>query len=960
MNSAKLVISDCKITGNTAGTNGGGISSSGSGTALEISGCEIMQNSAKTAGGGIYFGSTVVSLTDVTIKNNILVSSSTSNGAGLCNNSRGPLITISGKIVIKDNYAGTDAKIENSTASGTTENNYTMLNVTSGSEITTVQKITVAGALTTGSEFHMTCTLTTVLTSGYAENNTDENGIVIDPAEYFKLDSNSNSYAVVLNSDGEAQLAASAPEWSVTYGDSGEGSVPTASAYGVTFTYSVNTITAITLTGITVTVKAEGGEEEIDLSSNPIQNAGTYLATAAITGVGSGNTVTVQFTVIVTPYDISASESGVTYSLSVSGWTGGEDVYSAYYDGSAKTKPEVTVTFSLKSQTLTGDDYTVVYYLGGSSESDGTPVTELKEVGTYKVVITGTGNFTGDITCSERFEIAVNTALSYTVVWQYYDGESWVEIGSAEAEHFTYTGISYTDLVRIKLTTDGETRYVYSNGTEEYNLAEGESEGEISKWLYFAITSDGEEADILNAGQYALALVGSPNYSVEDSDRSSSVSVARYDLSAIDEDSTDSADISASLDSTSYNGQEKTLTLAVTLTLGGNEVALGEEEYTYTVMYVQDDAETECGSILLGGVYRIYITAAGDNLSGTLGIYAQLNVVAAENTVTCVVQTGDWAYGTFQWDVNDFEFSAKYLYDGTVEGTEAQYIYYTVTNSDGETVNETLTGFTEVTDTVKAALNALEAGSYIMYARVQATTSYTEKENSFTFTVVQATNRWLRAPSVVEWEWNAYVAGVHLIATAEYGSDSLIKTVLNGDGTAVEGLESFTEVTESIAALLLSLAAGAYKLTVTVAETVNYTGLTETLDFNVLKAANYWNEVPDIKSWAAGYYDGTANAVSGSAKYGEIVYTVYDADGNAVTDLASAGVGTYTLTATVEGTSDYEGLTYSTTFTVFENADLSVGTIAGTAVIGALIVVMLVASAFAAVTLFRRSRRSGR
>ena len=137
------------------------------------------------------------------------------------------------------------------------------------------------------------------------------------------------------------------------------------------------------------------------------------------------------------------------------------------------------------------------------------------------------------------------------------------------------------------------------------------------------------------------------------------------------------------------------------------------------------------------------------------------------------------------------------------------------------------------------------------------------------------------------------------------------------------------EITDEIAAKLNALDAGSYTVTVVVADTANYSGLTETIAFTVRQANNAWTSLPGIQSWVAGYYDETENAVGGAAKYGTVSYKITDENGNVVTDLANAEVGKYTLTMTVEGTDNYEGLTYTAAFNVFESRDLKGGEIAG-------------------------------
>lgn len=237
-------------------------------------------------------------------------------------------------------------------------------------------------------------------------------------------------------------------------------------------------------------------------------------------------------------------------------------------------------------------------------------------------------------------------------------------------------------------------------------------------------------------------------------------------------------------------------------------------------------------------------------------------------------------------------------------------------------MNATLTRFTSPTDEVVKALNELGAGSYTLVAEADETASYTGATRSAAFAVVKATNRWISAPEASGWVWNAYDETTDkFYSSALYGS--AVYTVTDKDGNAVTDLANAQ--------------AGTYTLTATVAETENYGGLKETVTFTVSKAANAWTTNPEVKSFVAGYYDETENAVKGAAKYGEATYKITDENGDEITDLANAEVGTYTLTMTVAGTDDYEGLTYISTFSVFESRDLKGGEIAGIVVMSVIV-----------------------
>ena len=930
-NSANFIMNGGTIKLNSAASHGGAVYHSGINT--QINDGEISGNSVTNGiGGGIF----VADITDSQFILNggkIFGNSATTSGGGI---KAAGILTVSGSAVVEENVLNGTINDSGKYGDGTLNN----ISLDKGLNVGKLEN----------AKIHFS-TIATQLRQGkigldYGANNSDKNGIAVDPNNYFIID-NSNDKLIV-NADGELMFTDQGVlDWTVT-GSSNNGAAIADAGYGSLFTYSENTVTGIALKqGTTdiasITVTDADGQTISDLSANPLTNAGTYYATATVKGIGNVD-VQVKFAIVILPYNI---EEEIKYKVTADGWNEGDGQYTATYDGNSKTAPTLTAT--LNGSAFADSNYSLSFLLNDAT------VTELKEVGEYTVVITGTGNYTGKVYVSEKFNIMPDNTRNYTVTWQYYDGKEWKNLADTDGAAFTYANADYSGLVRVVLSvTDGEIRYVYANGITEYNLAADEEGGNITHGLTVGIVKDSETA-IVNAGEYALTLNGTPNYTVADKDKTSSVTVAKYNLANIVNGSTDTATIDAALDNTTYNALEKTLTLTASVTLSGNYVTLGTSgaEYDYVVKYINaDGSETEIKAFILGGTYKIYITATGNNLTGTLGVVGTVTITQANNTVS-LNGTGNWTYGTYDVQVNGITGSATYLYDGTIAGTQQTFVYYTVKNADGEAVNATLTRFTSLTDEVVKAMNALGAGKYTLIAEVDETASYAGASREIGFTVVKATNGWLKEPSVIGWEWNGYDSSfAHLVATAKYGNEKIALTVKDADGKAVSGLENFTEVTEEIVTALKALNAGNYTLSVSVADTSDYGGLEETVNFTVAKAHNDWAESPSVKAWVAGYYDATANAVKGSAKYGEVTYKITDADGNEVTDLANAEVGTYTLTMTVAGTDNYEGLTYTSTFNVFESTDLTGGEIAGIVIMS-----VIVAGLAAAVVVLLIKRR---
>lgn len=102
-----------------------------------------------------------------------------------------------------------------------------------------------------------------------------------------------------------------------------------------------------------------------------------------------------------------------------------------------------------------------------------------------------------------------------------------------------------------------------------------------------------------------------------------------------------------------------------------------------------------------------------------------------------------------------------------------------------------------------------------------------------------------------------------------------------------------------------------------------------TVKFNVTASSNRWSVEPTVKFWVEGKFDANENAVSGKPLFGTAVIIITDSKDNVVfdsskniNDLDILKAGTYRLSATVTGTADYDGLSYSMFVNVFEKPGL--------------------------------------
>lgn len=98
-----------------------------------------------------------------------------------------------------------------------------------------------------------------------------------------------------------------------------------------------------------------------------------------------------------------------------------------------------------------------------------------------------------------------------------------------------------------------------------------------------------------------------------------------------------------------------------------------------------------------------------------------------------------------------------------------------------------------------------------------------------------------------------------------------------------------------------------------------------TLEFTVTKAVNEWRVLPSVQNWVDGKFDAEENRVVGESVFGKAHIVITDSADKVVYDnfaeineLASARAGDYKLTATIDDTGDYYGLTHSMFLHVYD------------------------------------------
>lgn len=242
------------------------------------------------------------------------------------------------------------------------------------------------------------------------------------------------------------------------------------------------------------------------------------------------------------------------------------------------------------------------------------------------------------------------------------------------------------------------------------------------------------------------------------------------------------------------------------------------------------------------------------------------------------------------------------------------------------------------------------------------------------FEIRKISNSWVSSPSIIRWMYGTFNRDINLLlAQPAYPLDNPVvtfKIAKNVNGAeVVEGLENFTletnadgvkVVSAAVATKLNELGAGKYYLFASVPETASYFALSDRYEFTIEQAKNHWADVPNVIHWSEGAFDKTVNKVIALPVYGkptDVSLVVKDSDGSVVFTsdmniqrLGLLPAGEYSLTATVESTPNYSGLTSTIKFRIFENEDSSAGVMVALIVFsiidGLLLVLVVIAYVF--------------
>lgn len=228
----------------------------------------------------------------------------------------------------------------------------------------------------------------------------------------------------------------------------------------------------------------------------------------------------------------------------------------------------------------------------------------------------------------------------------------------------------------------------------------------------------------------------------------------------------------------------------------------------------------------------------------------------------------------------------------------------------------------------------------------------------YEYDITPAVNSWKDVPSIMYWTYGNYDKQMNLInGTPTYLDNPndisfKVTTDMVGEVPAADALATFqlTDgiVSDDVAVALNNLNVGTYYLFATVKGSTNYKPLVQRgVAFKVFPATNGWEITPSVVVWTEGQFK-SVNLPTAKPLYGTVNIVIKDGDGKdvynnvtGVNRLSAAKAGTYTLSATVMESNDYNGLVYSTVFIVHEKPGIPAW-VTVLIVLGALLAIALV------------------
>lgn len=394
-----------------------------------------------------------------------------------------------------------------------------------------------------------------------------------------------------------------------------------------------------------------------DMPLDEIVNTGTYTV-LIVGGEESGYVGSTTATLTITPKEITAD----MVTLSEESFT---------YDGNTHTPNEVGVSYTVGQTTKTltaGTDYDISYQLSGSTTNVENPT----DAGTYNVVVTGKGNYTG--TARKEFTIAKASLTNLAVSlegWTYGEtantpvvtgntGEGTVTYTykGANDEIFSATVPTYAGTHTIKATVGETANYNSGEATSTFTIAKADMSmvsvsyedlvynGEAQQ--LFTVNNVPENATVkyilqptsdpnqmicdpaeslytttvpsaTNVGYYAMIykVEGTNNYNGTQASKTYCVQIVPAEITSMTLDK----------ESLSYTGAAQTVKISVM----AGDLELGADDYTVTLNDVAVTGDIQATAV---GEYTVEVTGIGNFTGSESAAFSIVNRTLDASDVT--------------------------------------------------------------------------------------------------------------------------------------------------------------------------------------------------------------------------------------------------------------------------------------------------------------------------------------
>ncbi|MCH5160742.1 MAG: hypothetical protein J1G04_01810 [Clostridiales bacterium] len=242
-------------------------------------------------------------------------------------------------------------------------------------------------------------------------------------------------------------------------------------------------------------------------------------------------------------------------------------------------------------------------------------------------------------------------------------------------------------------------------------------------------------------------------------------------------------------------------------------------------------------------------------------------------------------------------------------------------------------------------IKGLSAGTYFIYATVDADYKYSGLESWVSLVIEKANNEWLENESgdgvdliISNWIWSEFARDIdtHLILPIAKQGDSVSIAVYKKGGitpeftvivafvTGTDGKNINTNDRAALISELCRLGVGEYTITATVNEQTNYKSLSgdtaKTVNFKVEQATNRWTTAPAFfmgtQDVSNGWVYGSNIVVNYAPYFGNATVTYSTENGSENWTAMPSTVGDYKAVFSVVGTDNYKALTKTVFFTI--------------------------------------------